>query len=57
MLGGTLHTRLFMKNEPVDDVLIAQIVDILLRGAGVAGPRAVGSQLKREPGRGRRGRA
>jgi AcrR family transcriptional regulator len=56
MLGGTLHSRLFMKNEPVDDVLIARIVDILLRGVGVAAPRTVGSQLKREPSRGRRGR-
>ncbi len=33
LLGGALHVRLFMKNEPVDDVLIARIVDILLRGA------------------------
>jgi AcrR family transcriptional regulator len=33
MLGGALHIRLVMKNEPVDDVLIAKIVDILLRGA------------------------
>jgi len=37
LLGGALHVRLFMKNEPVDDVLIARIVDILLRGAGVPG--------------------
>jgi AcrR family transcriptional regulator len=37
MLGGALHVRLFMKNEPVDDVLIARIVDILLRGVGVPG--------------------
>jgi AcrR family transcriptional regulator len=34
MLGGALHVRLVMKNEPVDDVVIAQIVDILLQGAG-----------------------
>jgi hypothetical protein len=34
MLGGALHIRLVMKNEPVDDVVIAQIVDILLHGAG-----------------------
>lgn len=33
MLGGALHVRLVMKNETVDDVLIARIVDILLRGA------------------------
>jgi AcrR family transcriptional regulator len=33
MLGGALHVRLVMKNEPVDDVVIAQIVDILLHGA------------------------
>ncbi len=39
MLGGALHLRLFMKNEPVDDVLIARIVDILLRGVGVPDDR------------------
>jgi AcrR family transcriptional regulator len=33
MLGGALHIRLVMKNEPVDDVVIAKIVDILLHGA------------------------
>ena len=32
MLGGALHIRLVMKNEPVDDVVIAKIVDILLHG-------------------------
>jgi hypothetical protein len=37
MLGGALHVRLVMKNEPVDDVVIAQIVDILLHGAGARG--------------------
>jgi AcrR family transcriptional regulator len=37
MLGGALHVRLFMKNEPVDDVVIAQIADVLLRGVGVPG--------------------
>jgi AcrR family transcriptional regulator len=37
LLGGALHVRLFMKNEPVDDVLIARIVDILLCGVGVPG--------------------
>jgi AcrR family transcriptional regulator len=36
MLGGALHVRLVMKNEPVDDVLIARIVDMLLRGVGGA---------------------
>jgi AcrR family transcriptional regulator len=35
LLGGALHVRLFMKNEPV--VLIARIVDILLCGVGVPG--------------------
>jgi AcrR family transcriptional regulator len=40
MLGGALHTRLFMKNEPVDDVLIARMVDILLCGATLPGGRA-----------------
>lgn len=34
MLGGALNVRLVMKNESVDDVVIAQIVDILLHGAG-----------------------
>jgi AcrR family transcriptional regulator len=32
MLGGALHVRLVMKNEPVDDVVIAHIVDLLLNG-------------------------
>ncbi len=36
MLGGALHIRLVMKNESVDDVLIAKIVDILLHGADTA---------------------
>jgi AcrR family transcriptional regulator len=39
MLGGALHVRLFMKNEPVDDVLIARMVDILLHGVGPAARR------------------
>jgi AcrR family transcriptional regulator len=48
ILAGTLHSKLFMKKEPVDDVLIARIVDILLRGVGVVG--------RRKRGAGRRGR-
>jgi AcrR family transcriptional regulator len=36
MLGGALHVRVVMKNEPVDDVLIARIVDMLLLGVGGA---------------------
>jgi AcrR family transcriptional regulator len=36
MLGGALHVRLVMKNEPVDDVLIARMVDVLLQGAGAS---------------------
>jgi AcrR family transcriptional regulator len=37
MLSGALHVRLFMRNESVDDVVIAQIVDVLLHGVGVPG--------------------
>ncbi len=33
MLGGSLWARLMMKNERVDDVVIARIVDLLLEGA------------------------
>ena len=41
MLGGTLHVRIFLKNETVDDVLIARVVDVLLRGVGATdGARA-----------------
>ncbi len=40
MLGGTLHAPLVIKNDPVDDVLIARIVDVLLHGAGVPRDRA-----------------
>jgi AcrR family transcriptional regulator len=47
MLGGALHSRLFMKNEPVDDVLIARIVDILLRGVGVRSERSPGRASKK----------
>lgn len=36
MLGGALHVRLFLKNERVDDVVIARIVDVLIDGAGVS---------------------
>ena len=32
MFGGALYVFLFFKNEPVDDVLIARIVDRLLNG-------------------------
>ena len=32
MLCGTLFFRLSVKNEPVDDVVIARTVDILLDG-------------------------
>lgn len=53
MLGGALHLRLFMKNEPVDDVLIARIVDILLRGVGVSGDRGRPGRAKKRPVRGR----
>lgn len=56
MLGGALHVRLFMKNEPVDDVLIARIVDILLRGVGVGLP-GDRHRLGREKKRPRRGSA
>jgi AcrR family transcriptional regulator len=44
MLGGALHVRLFLKNERVDDVVIARIVDVLIDGAGVR---------KRGPARGK----
>ena len=40
MLGGALHSRVVIKNEPVDDVLIARMVDILLGGVAVARGRA-----------------
>jgi AcrR family transcriptional regulator len=33
MLSGALHTRLIMKGEPADDVVIARFVDTLLHGA------------------------
>ncbi len=58
MLGGAFHSRLFMKRQPVDDVLIARVVDILLRGVGAGrrpgaasgggGPRRVGSRPARQ---------
>ncbi len=53
MLGGTLHARLVIKNEPVDDVLIARIVDVLLRGGSVPRdrPRKRASSGARSGGR------
>jgi AcrR family transcriptional regulator len=47
MLGGALHIRLVMKNEPVDDVLIAKIVDILLRGADSAAAHGIAAGTRR----------
>ncbi|HMI83729.1 MAG TPA: TetR/AcrR family transcriptional regulator [Polyangiaceae bacterium] len=32
LLGGALHLRLFVKNDRVDDVIIARLVDVLLHG-------------------------
>jgi AcrR family transcriptional regulator len=32
MLVGTLHYRLLVKNQPVDEVIIATVVDVLLDG-------------------------
>jgi AcrR family transcriptional regulator len=55
MLGGALHSRLFMKNEPVDDVLIARMVDILLRGVSAGNDRSPGDPRTARPRR-KRGR-
>ncbi|MGD0679241.1 MAG: TetR/AcrR family transcriptional regulator [Polyangiaceae bacterium] len=57
MLCGALHSRLFMKNEPVDDVLIARMVDILLRGVAGPGDRPSAGVPKRRAARLHRRRA
>lgn len=41
MLGGALHLRLFLRNERVDDVVIARIVDVLLCGASAKKSKSV----------------
>lgn len=51
MLGGALHAQLFIKNEPVDDVLIAGMVDILMRGVG--SPDRARAEGRRSRARGR----
>jgi AcrR family transcriptional regulator len=33
LLGGAIHFRLFVKSEPVDDVVISRLVDFLIAGA------------------------
>ena len=49
MLGGAMHVRLFLKNERVDDVVIARIVDVLIDGAGAKKRRRPTKAIKREP--------
>jgi AcrR family transcriptional regulator len=39
MLSGALHSRLVMKDETADDVVIARFVDVLLHGASPPEPR------------------
>jgi AcrR family transcriptional regulator len=54
MLSGAVHGRLFMKNEPVDAVVLAGMVDILMRGVG-AGEHTRGAKRQSEaPRHGRR---
>ncbi len=49
MLGGALHLRIFVKSEPVDDVLISRIVDILLRGVAAAYARSPRRRARKTP--------
>jgi AcrR family transcriptional regulator len=39
MLSGALHTRLVMKDEAIDDVVIARLVDALIDGAHGRSPQ------------------
>jgi AcrR family transcriptional regulator len=52
LLGGALHIRLFVKNERVDDVIIARIVDLLLNGVtprvASSGARLRAATVRRE---------
>lgn len=52
MLGGALHVRLVMKNEPVDHVFIARVVDVLLDGVSRSKPQRM--VAPRKPGKRRR---
>jgi AcrR family transcriptional regulator len=45
-LGGALHVRLVMKNEPVDHVFIAQVVDVLLNGVRGKNPQRIVASKK-----------
>jgi AcrR family transcriptional regulator len=54
MLSGALHTRLLMKNEAADDVVIARFVDVLLHGVDGLRRRAQHVVAQRKAGRRRR---
>ena len=53
-LCGAMIVRLFQKNERVGDVQIAQIVDLLLKGAGVPPRGAPGRAAKPDEARSKR---
>jgi hypothetical protein len=49
MLSGALHTRFVMKDEAVDDVIIARLVDALVGGArGGSARRSVAKRKARK---------
>jgi AcrR family transcriptional regulator len=52
MLSGTLHLRIVMRNEAVDDVVISRVVDTLL--AGVKAPKPSRGVPRRKTPRRRR---
>jgi AcrR family transcriptional regulator len=51
LLNGALHTRLMMKNEAADDVVIERYVDVLLHGADGLKSKTQRSVAKRKGAR------